>query len=124
MFEKLSNLIFFSTLENHDLSAPAKKNSEFSEAISKFYIEAGSLEDRKPYQFNGESILAYRFLPDTFINSLLLEVEILTRKPCSYTVTYQSLIYIDQVFIKFINVSIEFSVSSYYLSRLNRKNTV
>ncbi len=97
VFDKLSNLHFFSTLENHDLSAPSQKNSEFKEEISRFYIKADSLEARKLFKSNHENILAYRFLPDTFINSLLLEVETLTQKPCPLTVTYKSPIFMDQV---------------------------
>lgn len=98
-FDKLNNLSLFSTLENHELSVKANKNEEFEPLIGSMYIPAED-QQRKECIENGAKVLAYRFLPDVFINSLLLEIETLTSRPLNYTVKYQTLIFMDQVCFK------------------------
>ena len=93
-FDKLNNLIFFSTLENNELSIPANKNSEFEHIFQQLYI---SEESQKVHDYfkDGEKVLSYRFLPDIFINTLLLEIYTLDTR--SYALKYQPLLFMDQV---------------------------
>ena len=95
-FDKLNNLSLFSTLENHELSVKANRNSEFEQAIASMYIPEED-QQRREYPEEGEKILACRFLPDVFVNSLLLEIETLITQPLNLTVQYQTLIFMDQV---------------------------
>lgn len=100
-FDKLNNLSLFSTLENHELSVEANRNSELEPLIGSMYIPEEDQQRKELSVENGTKVLAYRFLPDVFINSLLLEIETLTSRPLNYTVKYQTLIFMDQVCLKF-----------------------
>lgn len=94
-FEKLSNLILFSTLDNYILSDRANKNSEFEETVLNLYISPSN--EYQSFNWQDERVLTYRFIPDTFINSVILEINTITKRFCKYAVTYQSLIFIDQI---------------------------
>lgn len=95
-FEKLNNLIFFSTLDSYDLSERSNRNSEYKEMVGKFYI-GKEAQITQSYFDKETKLLEYKFIPDTFINSLLLEIETITTEQISYDLNYHPLLSMDMV---------------------------
>ena len=95
-FEKLNNPRFCSTLERVDLSEKANYNCQFKPLVDRFYSELKikiistksyyiqkicfKVDEREQHweqiwDNNARKVCTYKFMPDTFINSIILELK-------------------------------------------------
>ena len=93
-FEKLNNPRFCSTLERVDLSEKANYNCQFKPLVDRFYIELMNqhnlwfhkiillfkVDEREQHweqiwDNKARKVGSYKFMPDTFINSIILELK-------------------------------------------------